>query len=93
MDPSLSRIRQELEALADPEIEKSSKEILQGRIPGVRLEDRTCDCNGKRDNWKEVKNRPKPEIFALCEELYRSGYMEESFIVSLNGLIALSGTV
>src|SRR5665811_152138 len=32
--------------------------------------------------WKEVKNRPKPEIFALCEELYRSGYLEESFIVS-----------
>jgi 3-methyladenine DNA glycosylase AlkD len=32
--------------------------------------------------WKEVKNRPKPEVFALCEELYRSGYLEESFIVS-----------
>ena len=32
--------------------------------------------------WKEVKIRPKKEIFTLCEELYQSGYMEESFIVS-----------
>ena len=32
--------------------------------------------------WKEVKNRPKLEVFALCEELYQSGYLEESFIVS-----------
>lgn len=32
--------------------------------------------------WKEVKDRPKGERFGLCEELYQSGYMEESFIVS-----------
>jgi 3-methyladenine DNA glycosylase AlkD len=32
--------------------------------------------------WKEVKTRPKREIFTLCEELYQSGYLEESFIVS-----------
>lgn len=27
-----------------------------------------------------LKGRPKGEIFALCEDLWRSGYMEESFI-------------
>jgi 3-methyladenine DNA glycosylase AlkD len=32
--------------------------------------------------WKEVRSREKEEIFSLCEELYRSGYLEESFIVS-----------
>lgn len=40
--------------------------------------------------WKKVKGRPKPEIFSLCEELYQSGNMEESFIVS-NWAYALSG--
>lgn len=32
--------------------------------------------------WKQIKTLPKSEIFALCEELYKSGYMEEAFIVS-----------
>ena len=30
--------------------------------------------------WKEIRDRDKKEIFALCEELWKSGYMEESFI-------------
>jgi 3-methyladenine DNA glycosylase AlkD len=30
--------------------------------------------------WKQVKGRPKPEIFELCEELLRSGYSEEKSI-------------
>lgn len=40
--------------------------------------------------WKGVKARPKHKIFSLCEELYKSGYLEESFIVS-NWTHALSG--
>ncbi len=32
--------------------------------------------------WHEVKSLSKVEIFALCEELYRSGYTEEAFVVS-----------
>ena len=40
--------------------------------------------------WKEIKHQEKQEIFALCEELYHSGYLEESFVVS-NWAHALSG--
>jgi len=32
--------------------------------------------------WKEVRAREKQEIFALCEDLYSSGMMEEAFVVS-----------
>jgi len=32
--------------------------------------------------WKEVGNLPKQTIFDLCEALYKSGIMEESFLVS-----------
>ena len=32
--------------------------------------------------WSRVKTLDKQEIFALCEELYRSDYTEEAFIVS-----------
>ena len=30
--------------------------------------------------FNEVKNKTKAEIFDLCEELWQSGYMEESFV-------------
>ena len=36
----------------------------------------------RKSYWKEIRTRDKQEIFGLCEELYRSGYIEESFIVS-----------
>ncbi|MGZ8886099.1 MAG: DNA alkylation repair protein [Halobacteriota archaeon] len=81
MDPIIEQIRQELEALADPEIQKSSKRFFNEEVRCYGMKTATVIAMAKR-YWKGVKNRPKPEIFALCEELYRSGYMEESFIVS-----------
>jgi 3-methyladenine DNA glycosylase AlkD len=32
--------------------------------------------------WKDVKNLSKQEIFSLCEDLYRSGYLEETAVVA-----------
>ena len=32
--------------------------------------------------WAGIKFREKNEIFSLCEELYRSNYCEEAFIIS-----------
>jgi 3-methyladenine DNA glycosylase AlkD len=81
MDPIIEQIRQELEARADPEIQTSSKKFFKEEIRCYGMKTAAVIVMAKK-YWKEVKNRPKPEIFALCEELYRSGYMEESFIVS-----------
>ena len=81
MDPIIARIRQELTDLADPEIQKSSKRYFKEEIQCYGMKTATGIALAKK-YWKEIRNRPKPEIFALCEELYRSGYMEESFIVS-----------
>lgn len=33
-----------------------------------------------KDFFSEVKDKPKSEIFRLCEVLWQSGYLEESFI-------------
>ena len=81
MDPVISQIRQELKSIADPAIQESSKRYFKEEIrcygtktaPVIRM---------AKKYWKEVKDRPKQEIFSLCEELYQSGYMEESFFVS-----------
>jgi len=89
MDLIIEKIRQELKSNADPEIQKSSKRYFKEEIRCYGMKTATVIAMAKK-YWKEVKGRPKPEIFALCEELYRSGYMEESFIVS-EWAYALSG--
>lgn len=33
-----------------------------------------------KDHYKALEDKSKPDIFTLCEELWKSGYMEESFI-------------
>jgi 3-methyladenine DNA glycosylase AlkD len=35
--------------------------------------------------WKEIKHKPKHEIFEICEELFKSDYTEEAFVVSFWG--------
>jgi 3-methyladenine DNA glycosylase AlkD len=81
MDPVIARIRKELESIADPVIEESSRRFFKEEIRCYGTKTAAVIALAKK-HWKEIKNRPKPEIFAMCEELYRSGYMEESFIVS-----------
>lgn len=81
MDPVIARIRQELTAQADPEIQRTSQRFFKEEIRCYGM--KTAPVIGiAKKYWKELRNRPKQEIFSLCEELYKSGYMEESFIVS-----------
>jgi 3-methyladenine DNA glycosylase AlkD len=89
MDPVIIKIRQELKSHSDPEIQKTSQRFFKEDISCYGMKTATV-ITIARKYWKDVKGRPKPEIFSLCEELYQSGYLEESFIVS-NWAHALSG--
>ena len=89
MDPVISSIRQELESHADPDIRKTSQRFFKEEIACYGIKTATVIAIAKK-YWNVVKERSKPEIFTLCEELYQSGYLEESFIVS-NWAHALSG--
>ena len=89
MDPVISHIRQELESHADPDLRKTSRRFFKEEIRCYGMKTATVVAIAKK-YWKVIKERPKPEIFALCEMLYQSGYLEESFIVS-NWAHALSG--
>ena len=89
MDPVIAHIRQELRDHADPEIQKTSQRFFRKEISCYGIKTAAVITIAKK-YWKWVNGRPKPEIFALCEELYQSGYLEESFIVS-NWAYALSG--
>jgi 3-methyladenine DNA glycosylase AlkD len=89
MDSVITKIREELQGHADPEVQKTSLRFFKEKITCYGMKTPAVMAIAKK-YWREVKNRPKREIFDLCEELYRSGYLEESFIVS-NWAYALSG--
>jgi 3-methyladenine DNA glycosylase AlkD len=88
MDPVIAKIRQELKRQADPRIRNTSQRFFKEEIMCYGIKTAAVTAIAKK-YWKEVKGRPKQEIFSLCVELYQSGYMEESFIVS-NWAFALS---
>ncbi len=81
MDPVIAAIRRELRENADPVIRESSKRFFKEEIRCYGIKTATVTAIAK-EYWKQVKSRDKNKIFSLCEELYRSGCMEESFIVS-----------
>ncbi len=82
MAPVIEAIRQELTAHADPEIRKSSGRFFKEVVRCYGMKTATVTSIAKK-HWKEVKTRDKQGIFRLCEELYRSGMMEEAFVVSV----------
>jgi len=89
MDPVLFKIRQELKSLANPQIRQTTQRFFKEEITCYGTKTAAVTAIAKK-YWKEVKTRPKEEIFSLCEELFKSGYIEDSFIVS-NWTHALKG--
>ena len=81
MDPVIAHIRQDLEGLADEQTRSSMLRFFKEEVSGYGVKTAAVSALAKR-YWKEVRNREKEEIFALCEELYRSKKIEESFVVS-----------
>jgi len=77
----LTQIRADLKATTDPKTQKSFQRFFKENVKyyGVKTE-----IVGKiaKKYWPRVKTFDKQMIFALCEELYRSDYTEEAFIVS-----------
>jgi len=81
MDPVITHIRKDLTTSADPATQESFQRFFKEdvkyygvRVPAVR--------KIAIKYWTEIKFLEKKEIFSLCEELYRSNYCEEAFIVS-----------
>jgi 3-methyladenine DNA glycosylase AlkD len=80
-DSVIAQIRQELKDSADPAKQKTFQRFFKEEVNcyGVKVLTVTRIA---RKYWKEIKSREKQEIFWLCEELFKSGYCEEAFVVS-----------
>jgi 3-methyladenine DNA glycosylase AlkD len=81
MDPVIASIRKDLAAQADPEIKESTQRFFKDEVVCYGLKTAAVTVIARK-YWREIKSHDKQEIFSLCEDLYRSGYLEEAFIVS-----------
>jgi 3-methyladenine DNA glycosylase AlkD len=81
MDPVIENIRKELKVPAEPAAQQTFQRFFKEEVKcyGVNVPTVTKIA---RKYWKEIKSREKQEIFRLCEELFKSGYCEEAFVVS-----------
>lgn len=75
----INKIRQELKQNSDEKTQKTGQNFFKEKIKFYGVKTAIVSKIGK-EYFKAIKDKKKTEIFDLCEELWRSGYMEESFI-------------
>jgi 3-methyladenine DNA glycosylase AlkD len=79
MNSTIASIRKELNQYSDPKAQEAGQRYFKESVKSYGMYVTTVEKLAKR-YFNEVKDKPKSELFDLCEELWQSGYMEESFI-------------
>jgi 3-methyladenine DNA glycosylase AlkD len=79
MADMIDQIRKILHQNADETIRLSSRRFFKEEVTvyGIKT---TLVTSISKEFFAGIRNLPKNEIFAICEKLWQSGYMEESFI-------------
>jgi 3-methyladenine DNA glycosylase AlkD len=81
MNPTIESIRTELTSSADEITRANTHRFFKEQVSCYGVKSATVRCIAKK-HWKEVSNLDKAEIFALCEELFRSDLCEDAFVVA-----------
>jgi len=81
MNTILEQLRLDLKASADPQTQKTFQRFFKEQVKYYGVKTPTVGKIAKV-YWKQVKTLDKQAIFGLCEELYRSDYTEEAFVVA-----------
>ena len=79
MDTIISEIRCELQKNIDLKTQESSRKFFKEEIQSYGVKSVFVSRMSK-DYFKSIKNNSKEEIFGLCEQLWKSQTLEESFI-------------
>jgi len=79
MKDTIGAIRNELKKSADKKTKESGRKFFKEKIKLYGVKTAIVSKIG-REYFKTIRNKKKIEIFSLCEKLWQSGYMEESFI-------------
>lgn len=75
----LSDLRKELKASSDEQTRKSGERFFREEVHIYGIKAATVSKIAKT-SYPALRQFSKDEIFLLCEELWKSGYLEESFI-------------
>lgn len=79
MNVIIEDARRQLKKNADKRTRESAQRFFKEKVMHYGVKSAVVGRIAK-DCFKTLKANSKAEIFGLCEELWRSGYMEESFI-------------
>lgn len=79
MENIIQKIRSELIANIDPKTRETSQHYFKEKIEfyGVKIH---IVAKLSKDNFSLIESMDKSDIFSLCEELWKSGNIEESFV-------------
>lgn len=75
----INKLRLELIENSDEQLQKSSQRFFKEYIRCYGIRSAAVVKTGK-EYFKAIRDKPKTEIFDLCDELWQSGVIEESFI-------------
>lgn len=75
----LHNVRNELEQNIDPHTKETAQHFFKEKIKIYGVKTAIVSDISKK-YFNEIKDLDKKEIFKLCEDLFSSGFMEESFI-------------
>lgn len=79
MSKIIAKLRAELIENSDEQLQKSSQYFFKEYVRCYGMKSATL-FQIEKQYFKIIKDRSKAEIFDLCDELWQSGVMEESFI-------------
>ena len=79
MDNIISKIQMELENNSDKKTQESTRNFFKEEIQSYGVKSATV-AKMSKDHFKSIKDKSKEEIFGLCDELWQSQTLEESFI-------------
>ena len=81
MNNTIEQIRVDLKAATDSKTQQSFQRFFKEQVKYYGVKTETVGKIAKK-YWHAVENLGKQDLFGLCEELYRSDYTEEAFIVA-----------
>jgi 3-methyladenine DNA glycosylase AlkD len=79
MDGIIEKIRKDLSSNADEQTRISGERYFREEVGLYGVKSAMTEKLAK-EYFKEIKEKPKSVIFGLCEELWKSGYLEEAGI-------------
>ena len=79
MNNIIENLRQELIKNADEKTRSSGERFFKEEVKLYGL--KSADVSRiSKEHYKNITDKSKSHVFALCDELWESGYMEESFV-------------